>query len=514
MKHFFSLQYAAIQKTVLRHDRLWSMAGVSAALSELNEIILPSIAETRGGRVLVAGGGKFTAHFDGGKDAEDARAAAIREISTRFPMLECQVSGIVQNERLVPPGDQPENGALKPLMDDLKKQKQSFRGYGVSFNPHLLLCEECGEHPAVHEQKADKRRVCRICQAAKDGAAISLSGLTRDDPASQTTIQHVYRKYLDKVEAARNKKAPHNFEDLFPKTASPADESPSERRRMAVWLSDINNMKNKVNIWLKEPDILETFRQVKAVFINALADALSLTFPNPAGDDLPFRVIIAGGDDLCLVMAEEHILDFAVNLSVSADRRLNELGADHPLNPSWLKQKKRALEQDKEPGPYCFGGAFVIASIHTPFRRIHEVGEELMSAAKRKTKRLGDSVNWRIMSEEASQTDRLLAFEKPIFIRGGHGKDGWDRLSLSDYLKLRDEYGHISGSHRFQIISRMIDLRETPEKFERWLKAHASSEHDKDFSGILTEERLRKNGRLALDRVATLFELMSVKEGV
>jgi hypothetical protein len=488
----------------------------------LNEITLPSIAKDKGGRALVAGGGKFTAHFDEGKDAEDARAAAIREISTRFPMLEWQVSWIVQNERLVPPDDQPEDGALKPLMDDLKKQKQSFRGYGVSFNPHLLLCEECGEYPAVHEQKADKRRVCRTCQAAKDGAAISLSGLIRDDPASGTTIQQVYRKYLEKVEAARNKKAPHNFEDLFPKPASPGDDESSERRRMAVWLSDINNMKNKVNIWLKEPDILETFRQVKAVFIDALADALSLTFPKPEGDHLPFRVIIAGGDDLCLVMAEEHILDFAVNLSASADRRLNELGADHPLNPSWLKQKKRELEQDQkpgrnkdsDPGPYCFGGAFVIASIHTPFRRIHEVGEELMSAAKKGTKRLGDGVNWRIMSEEASQTDRLLTFEKPIFIRGGHGKDDWDRLNLEDYLKLRKEHGHISGSHRFQIISKMIELRKTPDPFERWLKAHASSEHDKDFSGILTEKRLRKNGRLALDRVATLFELMSVKGGV
>lgn len=29
---YVSLQYSAIQKTVLRHDRLWSMAGVSQML--------------------------------------------------------------------------------------------------------------------------------------------------------------------------------------------------------------------------------------------------------------------------------------------------------------------------------------------------------------------------------------------------------------------------------------------------------------------------------------------------
>lgn len=74
MYHYFSLQYSAIQKTILRHDRLWSMSGISMVLSELNEIILPRISEQEGnGTVLVAGGGKFTARFDTNENSEKAK---------------------------------------------------------------------------------------------------------------------------------------------------------------------------------------------------------------------------------------------------------------------------------------------------------------------------------------------------------------------------------------------------------------------------------------------------------
>jgi hypothetical protein len=63
--YYFALQYSAIQETVLRHDRLWSIAGISQILSRMNEIELPAIVEHRdiGEEVLVAGGGKFTARF-------------------------------------------------------------------------------------------------------------------------------------------------------------------------------------------------------------------------------------------------------------------------------------------------------------------------------------------------------------------------------------------------------------------------------------------------------------------
>ncbi len=57
--HYFSLQYSAIQKTALRHDRLWSIAGISQILSVMNELELPKITEDNGGDVLVAGGGEI-----------------------------------------------------------------------------------------------------------------------------------------------------------------------------------------------------------------------------------------------------------------------------------------------------------------------------------------------------------------------------------------------------------------------------------------------------------------------
>lgn len=64
MPYYFSLQYSAIQKTIMRHNRLWSIAGISHGLAHLNEVTLPTIIKNHSGDVLVAGGGKFMARFD------------------------------------------------------------------------------------------------------------------------------------------------------------------------------------------------------------------------------------------------------------------------------------------------------------------------------------------------------------------------------------------------------------------------------------------------------------------
>jgi hypothetical protein len=504
------------------------MSGISMTLSRLNEVILPEISEKEEmGKVLVAGGGKFTARFDSLEQGRQARDKIVKILSTWFPMLEFQFSEIHSADRFA--------DIKESIMKELKTHKQNFRGYGLSYNPHFKVCDECCEYPA--ESKKHRFGVetclCRICDTMQKNAKISTGSDWFFSGSDITSIEKIYNDYLEGVKNRGKIKIPYNLEDMFSRDDDKDDPETSERKRMAVWFSDINSMKSKVMIWLNQDEnqVFDTFKQVRDVFSDVVTRTLKTTFKTIEGAYLPFRIIIAGGDDLCLVMDERYILDFAANLSSSLHDTFKELGSEHPLNHDWLRDRLQRLEaemKEKNPDfnmekiqPYCFGGSFVVCSTHTPFTRVHSIGEELMKHAKIETNRLGNSVNWRVMAEEESQTDKLLPFERPLFIESHENADhpselpdGWKRLGFKDYLVLRRQYSGISASHRHQIADKMIECNGNPVKLERWLIKHASSAMEKSFTGLLNEKLLRtgssREGGLMPDRLVTLLELLSI----
>ncbi len=510
--YYLSLQYSAIQKTVLRHERLWSIAGISNILSWMNEIEMPRIAREHAGEPIVAGGGKFTARFPGKTQAQDARQECMDLVSTTLPMLEFQVSQIYPSDTFQ---SLKNDDGRNRVITELGEQKRRFRGYGVSFNPHLELCSECGEYPVqdhLHREKETKR-VCRICKAAfKESREIDKERI------ATTTLQKVYLAYLREVPDARGKKPATDFNDLFPEAKDTEKSTTDEKRkRMAVWFSDLNNMNDKVPVWLNQQDelkVLETFSQFLNTVVEIIAKALATTFRNHTGDYLPFRLVVAGGDDLCLVMADRDILPFCVNISRTLNEIKRGLPDNHPLSDAWLL-KNGTFKEGGRPKPFGFGGSFVVTSIHTPFSHIHRVGEDLMSAAKKHTGREGNSVTWRIMAEEETVTEKLLDFERPIFIeKEDKGKNSLNSLTFNDYVELLKKYQKkISGSHRQQIIA-LMQREKNPWEVERQLKLLDSGETDKSFAPLLRDRSFRNmDGMLLLGRIATLFELMTISGG-
>ena len=615
--YYFSLQYSAIQQTILRHDRLWSMAGISALLSELNEIRLPAITYENGGTVLVAGGGKFTARFCKHSNAVKAKLACIKAVSTTFPMLEFQVSSEVVKASSLSEAKTMKELNDKPfagLVMELGEQKRAFRGFGVVFNPHVALCDECGKYPVTRKKEYREKKdgkwkttvkpLCEICFSAREEAGRQLEEIlevtTETDGHSEsskadshskgdisaprsTTIEEVYTQYYkricgqDEFLGARIKKMkiPFDFEDIFAlRYLSEADAEDSGERnlvsevslekivpkkRMAVFLADINSMNGKVPVWLdqNEDEIYKIFGCVKSVFVEIAADGLARTFnatvfQDDSADCLPFRVIIAGGDDLCIVMDEKYILDFTMHFSDAlndAKKRIaNESDDNHErykyLNIDWLMSHRRKSESQKAPlpiKPYGFGAAFVISNTHTPFKTIHEVGEELMSRAKIDTCRWDNSINWRIMADEHSQSERLFTFmhavDKPMFIgeiehikfsgdedralfqENAAEKEFEEKLSFRTYSDLLEKYGTISNHHIFQILKQAIRLKGDAAQLERWMMILDSEERDKSFSPILKDPLFRPQeketetgkGKLRIDRLITFFELLSIK---
>jgi hypothetical protein len=222
-------------------------------------------------------------------------------------------------------------------------------------------------------------------------------------------------------------------------------------------------------------------------------------------------LIVAGGDDLCLVMDERYMLKFAESLSTSVNEHIATLPPNHPLHPDWLNSKSERNSVE----PYGFGAAFIITPVHTPFSRIHEVGEALMKEAKIATKRKANSINWRIMAEADSLTEQLLTFERPIFIN--HADPGIPNppcLPFVKYLGLVRKYKKIlSTSHIQQLVSWMLETDHDAEQLEIKMMKGASSELEKSYSELLTEKALRReNGTFMPSRLATLLELISIEE--
>lgn len=526
---YFSLQYSAIQKTVLRHDRLWSIAGISQILSLLNEIKLPEITKKYNGTTIVSGGGKFTARFTDEKEAEKAKNDIIQTLSTTLPMLEFQASAIEKALNLK------EARKNTGLITGLSDEKRRFRGYGVTFNPEVMICEECGEYPAT-DKRVQGKNVCRICHSAH-GARPDLWEIEDKKEERLTSMEAVYKHYLKRLPGPDLKgvKIPFNFEDLFPaskKKSTPRHsgdaqaakdaESRDSIPRMAVWFSDANNMNTKVPIWFDQDNddaIQIIFSRLKSVNIDIISDALFRTFPvstwNNASEEerkvkyLPFRLVVAGGDDLCLVTAEDHILKFTTELSSALNEKIQQIKANPDyafLSMEWLEKR---TEPNRVVGPYSFGASFLVTSIHTPFIKIHEAGEKLMSEAKKATNRQADSINWRILSTDEPDPSEI-AFERPVFIQTRQAPIA-ERLSFLDYMNLKEFYEpKLSGSKRRNVAKTIMNAEGDPERCEAEL-IHAAARGDEAVSFLLADDLFRDDhDRLDMAKLATLLELINI----
>lgn len=549
MPYYISFQYSAIQKTIERHSRLWSLAGISQQLSQMNEIEMPNVVSQLKGTVLVAGGGKFTAKFDDEKKAKEAIKKIKKMISTTLPMLEFQYS---PNPVLAGSLNEAKE---RGLLEILNRQKSQFRGYGLEYSPYFLPCEECGEYPAddiryrtLEDGSLEKYRLCRICQQALSSSlkyANSSDDLSGDSSNNKkTSIQQVYTKYLEILGYKNQEKVeiPREFEKLFRGQKDSKNEKDREEKgRLAVWFSDVNDMNSKVPIWLNQDEDLipKIFKTLKDINIEIIAQALSKVFPqerwlkHEGKRCLPFRLIVAGGDDLCIVFAEEYIISFVLALSEAYRNITEELSGKKESNSvyrylslNWLKEQaeeynRKHNRQGRLPGPYSFGGAFVVTHVHTPFSAVHALGETLMKKAKNESDRRANSVNWRILGlDEEVTTETLIPFEKPLLI-DPPSVDIDDipisrRLTFRDYERLCRFYRKILTKSQIRRIAEvLLDSCGDGRRAEKELIRYADVGTQKGLQYILADKEFREggtlDGSLLLDRIATLLELMILK---
>lgn len=514
---YLALQYSGIQKTILRHDRLWSIAGTSMLMARMNEILMLSkkiIGENS--EVILAGGGKLIVKFINEDDAKKAKRKIKKLVSTTLPMLEYQISEIVPAENVIEALEKKNlnNKKYPGPIRELNEQKRCFRGYAVTFNPHFKVCEECGDYPATSEN------LCSICYDVKNEAKISIKDLMKNNQENKKLIpiEAIYKQYISDLKIDSKEidiDIPMDFENLF--------KEKEDKKRLAVWVSDVNGMGDKLPVWVnqEEKSIKRIFKEISKFNQEVLVKTLLkvFTFDKFINKNekffMPFRLIVAGGDDLCVVMREEDIIDFTLTFSYY----VNNIEKPEYLKIEWLrKEAERIAKQNpnlkissNEFNNHSFGGAFVITSVHTPFKKIHNVAEDLMSLAKEKTNRKGNSINWKILATDTEPlSDLFFKLEKPIFI-----EDDLDpnHLTFKKYCELVNEYKNISSSKVHQIVSLIFEANNDSKKLEKLILSIPSARSNTSYiRKILTDKHFRDHdNNLMPSRIATLLELLSIK---
>jgi CRISPR/Cas system-associated protein Cas10 (large subunit of type III CRISPR-Cas system) len=481
--NYIALQFSGIQKALLRHPRLWSIAGTSEVMDYLSSVELPEIAKQRGGEVIISGGGKFTVAFEKEEDARIAKKEIEKVLSTVLPFVEFQIAGPEKGENL--------SSVIKELTKSLRISKIGTRGYGVTYNPQLKSCEECGEFPAEKNKKIGDKKVCRFCYEV----------LNYPFERGLPLIREIYKAWCSGLEVSDEITMPRNFEDLFGK-----NEDLTKKRRLGVWVSDLNNMGKKIPCWTAQEDkkIVDTFNALnnfnKEVMIETLREVFSSNSLIKKDNKYfsPFRLIIAGGDDLCIVMSAEYILNFACSFYDVFKRKLKTYEERYEFfREDWLSSK--AKDPKNPPGPFTFASAFIVIDMHTPFIKIHDVAEELLKNAKQKT-RDKNMVNWRIMAVEEDITEKLLKYNKPMSFE-----------ELLEYYQLCEKYSNFSRTKIYQLARLLIETGQDKELFLRKVLGIPDALKDKkDLSRLLREPFFDSETYIDTHKLATFLELLNL----
>jgi hypothetical protein len=270
-------------------------------------------------------------------------------------------------------------------------------------------------------------------------------------------VRHIENAILYK----QNMRLPEDFEEFFPKGA--------DKRYLAVIHADGNGMGIKFSNY-REGYKGSTFRdaalRVELFFARnrvlnriALADAIkTILLPRYEKKGiLPVRILMSGGDDLCMVLRAGDVFDFLIEyarrhtslLGTETHKSKDEYASYHELTEKWCK----------EMGSMSFRAGVAIVPFRYPFHAAYDLAEELSGQARH----ISSAVDWHIMSNasnESVQNIRQKSYSRHYQIapdknerlqltrRGNEkypilGNDGLEQLlELASLLDIDDSGGH------------------------------------------------------------------------
>ena len=438
-----------IQDLIFRSSRLREVIGGSQLLSRFCKEAPQKLAPP-GTQIIVNDGGSFRLLFDSKEDAETfkERLAEAYRLATGGTLTVAEPV--------------PVNGDFKKAAEQadraLREAKQHRTGFVTTPHlPHMAFCASCGVELATeHRYRPGENQgqyLCEHCRAKRN----------ESDHASATTPGAFLTDFFKTVVGdswpnyhwpGKKKKDDQDEREPDP----PMDVARFDPRNYVAYIVADGNSMGEIFGRCDKDQLKTLSNSLRSTLYASLAEPAKLLLERTEDKDeqkrthlsqfLPILPLIAGGDDLFLLLPAPWALDFAQRFAKAYEEHMGQL----------LEGQK--IRADTDP---TVAVAVIICKAKYPYYLAHQRGEELLKQAKQTTKR------WAV---ESGKTPRsIVTFEVILGNRlGGAEWSGNYRPTLGPYWVKSDVEGW--GLDINHLIEQRYKLRGLPRRRLAQLRAH------------------------------------------
>lgn len=477
-KFFVVIDIDKIQEYVFRNIKLKPIFGASLLVAELTshdfcktESILKEFEEAKeikelssGKRYLPIffGGGNIKIIFSANKDTltfvEDMQRIFIRK-----------AHGATFSHVIYKFTDNFDNNVIEQAEKELKKIKQSkWCSIQPNTNPCFDLCTLCRTYPANLKHR-DGKFVCENCFCALKSFDNFLSMNNKD-----ILLKRFHEQFSNNLHC----KFMNEFDDIK-----------DDKSYLAVLNMDANDIgdkivkctQNKVNdtcVTALKDFSTGLNNAVIEMLINSLKD--NIFTPEEIGkEEAPFRPIIIGGDDICLVIAGNKAIRFICNF----------------------------IDNIKK-NPFCISNAITFSigvcfvKSHYPFSFAHKLSEQLLASAKAK-KSHGNVIDWETLNTSTIEGLTTIRNERystkhdeeeyVLTYKPYNFKDD-DFRGFNNFVDVSRGLETILKSSKFKELRQIVRENKTVSSFMfRKLISKLTDEDKKKIDGFLIRLKLQKD---------------------
>lgn len=348
--HYVAVDVERIQEFVFGSRKLKDIRGASQLLVEVEETLRGKV--TPPATLVYSSGGVTLARFP-----SDGNAKAFADQARR--VYRAATGDAVSVVTVVSPATDPATdhdriqGRLRAAKEQRREAECGFPAIAHAHLPHVQLCHQCGLRGASRLIDAD--RLCVPCALRREKGRGHL-------PPESALVASL----------GRNAELPDDFGQF--REARCQTRSVREKSFLAVVVADGNGFGDHIERLVSAAAAKGTVDKclgdfsagVDASLQQALVEAVKQVYPDPLRV-LPLRVLLAGGDDLLLVVEASRAFDFSLALASGFEANTRGradlgLGAEDALTLS-------------------IGVAF--AKVSHPFSQTYDFAHRLLSQAKR-----------------------------------------------------------------------------------------------------------------------------------
>lgn len=240
--------------------------------------------------------------------------------------------------------------------------------------PSSMACASCRFAPATHSQSFPDRRTELLCQHCHD---------KRQGKGYESAYQIRLRTLASEHEWNPQLTFADDLIDI-------AEQTVTRKQYLALIALDVNRMGQHFNEKLSKLQDLEgckAFKQhsddIKAKMVDAAAKAVLATWPRRNLPMVPAEMLYLGGDDAVMICAADRALALARNLA-------------------------QAFVEDPTLKEFTLSIGVVFARHNTPMHAMIDLGQELVTSAKRRAKtkgQTGSMVDFEVMLSQSSDLE-------------------------------------------------------------------------------------------------------------